>query len=378
MDFKDGRIQGFRLKFKSLSDDTERYLFALADLLDAGKIQKVPGKSLYSTHYDKGYAWILDTYFEEGRLDQIEDYFTPSGEVFFGPLHESELQYLGRMLEMGEAARVRRIWRAHVGLMKPHYWFFVGERNKGYKYDPDLTFNSEQEQRAEYEKLSARVPELKKTMLAVMADYRALLEKTGATESELARVDTDIAAIEAEERPKPKGKKDNRTMTEDVFWELIDHGLADQTMGERLDTLPERLALFKPAAIRKFDQILREMDNAAYRTDVWALAYLLQGGCSDDSFDAFRGWLILQGRDVFEATIAAPDAFDTTLHHGTSGGMDALRDVAPTAYELREGKAMKPVKGPGLELTGPDIDEEDFAEALPKIAAAIGSERLGP
>jgi hypothetical protein len=355
MEYVDGRIQGFTLKFRSVDEDTERYLFALVDLLEAGKIEKVPGKSLYATHYDKGHAWIMESYFENGLLDPLEAHFTPSGEVFFAPMHESELHYLNRMLGMGESARVRRIWRAHVGLMKPHYWFFISARNKGDK------------------SAAARVPELKKTMLEVMADYRALLVETGAAAAELARVDADIAAIEAEARPKPTGRNDNRPMTEDVFWELIDHGLGDQSLGERLDTLPERLALFKPAAIRKFDRILRDMDNAAYRTDIWALAYLLQGGCSDDSFDAFRGWLILQGRAVFEATLVAPDDFDVTLHHGDGGGMDALRDAAPAAYELREGKPMKPVKGPRLDLTGPDLEEDAFADHLPKIAAAVNS-----
>ena len=50
MEFEDGRIQGFRLTFKSVDDDTERYLFALVDLLDAGKIQQVPGQSLCASH----------------------------------------------------------------------------------------------------------------------------------------------------------------------------------------------------------------------------------------------------------------------------------------------------------------------------------------
>ncbi len=115
------------------------------------------------------------------------------------------------------------------------------------------------------------------------------------------------------------------------------------------------------------------MDNAAYRTDIWALAYLLRGGCSDDSFEAFRGWLILQGRKVFEATLADPDGFNVALHRGESGGMDELRDAAPTAYEWREAKPMKPVKAPLLELKGPEIDEEDFATYLPRVAAALRS-----
>lgn len=371
MEFRDGRIHGFQLKFKKLSEDTERYLFALLELSEAGKIQQVPGKSLYATHYDGGYAWIMDCYFEKRLFAQLEDYFTPQSGDFFSPFYPATRQYLDRMLELGECARVRRIWRAKIGFMKAEYWYFIKTRGKGYVYDPALTFSTEKEQRVEYESVAARIPDLKKTILAVMADYRALLVKTGATAAELARVDADIAAIEAEERPQPKGKPDNRAMTEDVFWELIDHGLGKQSIGERLDTLPERLALFKPAAIRKFDLILRQMDNAAYRHDIWALAYLLRGGCSDDSFDAFRGWLILQGRKVFEATLANPDDFDVSLHHGESGGMDTLRDAAPTAYEWRESKAMKPVKAPLLALKGREVDEEDFSSLLPKVAAAI-------
>ena len=360
MEFKDGRIQGFELKFKSLDQDTERYLFALVDLLDAGKIEQVPGQSLHQSHYDEGYAWIMESYFEKGLFDQIEDYFTPSGETFFGPFHDSQLKYMDRLISAGEDARVKRIWRAHIGLMKAHFWFFVGERDKNLNAGGGDT-----------QSLAARARDLKTTMLSVMADYRAVLVEIGSSDSELAQVDGDIAAIEKEERPKPMGKKDNRSMNEEVFWELIGDAHNDATLVERLEVLPERLALFKPSAIRKFDLILREKDNEAYRSDVWALAYLLQGGCSDDSFDAFRGWLILQGREVFEGTLASPDQFDVTCHHGHSGGMDSLRDAAPAAYELREGKPMKPVKGPRLGLTGPDIDEEDFADYLPTIAAAL-------
>ncbi|MDF2764582.1 MAG: hypothetical protein K0S81_1576 [Rhodospirillales bacterium] len=353
MEYENGRIKGFELKFKSLNKDIERYQFALLDLLEAGKIELVPpAKSLIASHYyDEGYAWIVDSYFERGLLDQLERYFTPEGEVHFPP-GETTRKYLDRMLEMGESARVRRIWRAYIMLMKTEYWFYVRQGQK-------------------YEELVAQIPGLKRRLLSVMTDYRALLVKTGATAAKLARLDADIAAIEAEKRPKPKGKTDNRQMTEDVFWELIDHGLGEQSLGERLDTLPERLALFKPAEIRRFDQILRHMDNAAYRNDIWALAYLLRGGCSDDSFEEFRGWLILQGREVFEATLANPDDFDVALYHGESGGMDALRDAAPSAFDLREGKPMKPVKAPLLELKGPYIDEEDFASYLPRVAAAM-------
>ena len=46
----------------------------------------------------------------------------------------------------------------------------------------------------------------------------------------------------------------------------------------------------------------------SYRTRLWAAAYVINGGCSDDGFDYFRGWLIVQGRHVFEQAVVNPDA----------------------------------------------------------------------
>jgi hypothetical protein len=42
--------------------------------------------------------------------------------------------------------------------------------------------------------------------------------------------------------------------------------------------------------------------------DQWGAAYLANGGCSDDGFDYFRGWLIGQGRKVYETVLADPDS----------------------------------------------------------------------
>ena len=53
--------------------------------------------------------------------------------------------------------------------------------------------------------------------------------------------------------------------------------------------------------------------------------------------------------------------------------MDALRDAAPLAYEMRAGKPMTPNKMPLRTLTGPDWDEDDFAKYLPRVAAKTGA-----
>ncbi len=46
----------------------------------------------------------------------------------------------------------------------------------------------------------------------------------------------------------------------------------------------------------------------SYRNALWAAASLINGGCGDDGFQYFRGWLIVQGREVFDRSVADPDS----------------------------------------------------------------------
>ena len=46
----------------------------------------------------------------------------------------------------------------------------------------------------------------------------------------------------------------------------------------------------------------------SYRNSLWAAASLINGGCGDDGFEYFRGWLIVQGRELFEKSVADPDS----------------------------------------------------------------------
>jgi hypothetical protein len=63
----------------------------------------------------------------------------------------------------------------------------------------------------------------------------------------------------------------------------------------------------------------------AYRSPLWAAAYVINGGCSDDGFECFRGWLIVQGRDVHERIVADPDAL---------ADLPIIRARAPSAWPV--------------------------------------------
>ncbi|WP_230686559.1 DUF4240 domain-containing protein [Catellatospora vulcania] len=61
--------------------------------------------------------------------------------------------------------------------------------------------------------------------------------------------------------------------------------------------------------IADFAQLHDRFEHEAYREDLGAACYLINGGFdSDDPFLYFRNWLIVQGRAVYEAALADPDS----------------------------------------------------------------------
>ncbi|MEM6422036.1 MAG: DUF4240 domain-containing protein, partial [Pseudomonadota bacterium] len=309
---------------------------------------------------------VMDGYFARGLYAEIEAYFTRS-ECYGAWPYEGDLVRWRQLADCGQEARVIRLWRNHLACLKPSFWDRIAARNAGFR-KPKFSAMSDAEDRAHYDDYMARIPRAKTDLLGVMALARDWFERLGASDAQLDRLAAERAEVEAEARRRPHGKPDPRAMDAEVFWEVIgapgDDGIAGQ-----IEAIADRLERFKATAIKTFDQHLQERHAAAYRSDIWALAYLLADGCSDDSFAAFRCWLILQGRTVFERTLAEPDAFDIARFAADFGGALSLLDTALLAYEVRSGKPMrrKHIKLPPLD--GDDLDEAGFADRLPCIAA---------
>ncbi len=64
-----------------------------------------------------------------------------------------------------------------------------------------------------------------------------------------------------------------------------------------------------------------------------AVTTIMMNGCSDDSFDYFRGWLIAQGKDVYHAALRDPDS------------LVDVEAVKLFAQEVKESGGMTPLKG---------------------------------
>ena len=119
------------------------------------------------------------------------------------------------------------------------------------------------------------------------------------------------------------------TMNKEQFWELI-AAARDRAInphdGEAVAREATSLLADRPVEeIVAAEQVLWDLMVESYTNPLWAAAYIANGGCSDDGFDYFRGWLIAQGREVFERVVHDPDAL---------ADLPAVIAAAPEGCEL--------------------------------------------
>ena len=127
------------------------------------------------------------------------------------------------------------------------------------------------------------------------------------------------------------------------FWRLIE--LSRQGSGgdayAEVDNLRARLLNLPEPEIRSFDTVLWELMDESYRADLWGAAYIINGGCSDDGFDYFRGWLILQGEKAFTEALKDPDGLASRMRRAMEAGgefeCEDILGIASQAYEAQTG-----------------------------------------
>lgn len=141
----------------------------------------------------------------------------------------------------------------------------------------------------------------------------------------------------------------------DTFWDIIETTQAGSGPELPLDrALAQVLASRGRQDILDFQKRFYELHAALWRHDLWAAAYLIEGGCSDDGFHYFRSGLIGQGREWYEKATADPDCLAD--HPAINAEPDSFLG-RPLSYETIEYAAIRAFEA----VCG---DREDFYEAL--------------
>jgi Protein of unknown function (DUF4240) len=158
-------------------------------------------------------------------------------------------------------------------------------------------------------------------------------------------------------------------MDEQKFWEVVQraHDISAGNMDRKCDALRQQIfALSKDDALQ-FARLFDAMMDKAYDWPLWGAAYIIGGGCGDDSFNDFRSSLISRGRLALERALADPDSL--------AGGDLSEADWFYEGYQYAVTQGVKAVAGmrPGRQMpnepSGAAWKEAEVYALFPKLSA---------
>lgn len=173
-------------------------------------------------------------------------------------------------------------------------------------------------------------------------------------------------------------------MTETKFWDFIAEARAKsghdlEALREQLHVQAEQLSNDDLVALHGWIWIFL---RKSYLSKLWAAAYLINGGCSDDGFDYFRGWLVAQGKTVFFAALENPDSLADYLPQIPNWQpyeeleFEDMLSVASDVYEPRTGDYPPfPEKDPNHEFgdVWNEDDDDFYQEHFPRLYALMNA-----
>ena len=155
----------------------------------------------------------------------------------------------------------------------------------------------------------------------------------------------------------------------DGFWKLIEQSKrGTEDCDEQAEKLTEILEKLTQEEVVSFDKHFQSLRIQAYTWDLWGVAYLINGGCSDDGFDYFRAWLIAQGRKRFEAALQDAESVSSYAEPDEC----ECEDILYVTAQVYEEKAGSPLPDDGIRLPseplGSSWEEDELEQRFPKTA----------
>jgi len=163
-------------------------------------------------------------------------------------------------------------------------------------------------------------------------------------------------------------------MDEETFWKLIDR--TREASGG--DFKKQRNLMFDELIFLSVDEILalesimlNLMDNA-YDAALWDAAWIMNCGCGDDGFEDFRGWLIAQGKDVYEKALVDPESLVDKMEINERADDGFVLYIFTKAYGHKTGSEIHVKYREQPLLRGTTWEEEKKSSRFPKLAAKFG------
>lgn len=164
-------------------------------------------------------------------------------------------------------------------------------------------------------------------------------------------------------------------METERFWQLIEvsKSKSNGDYEKQQNELEKELLKLSGIEILEFDNKFRTLRGEIYSWDFWAAAYIINGGCSDDSFSDFRGWLIGQGKTIYNNAINDIETL-SILKDTNDGDWEGLSYVPTDAYKKMTGRDIPEGIKENFEIAGEEWEENEneLKSKFPKLWKQFG------
>jgi len=300
--------------------------------------------------------WLLSERFDE-LIHYIHWYYADDGG--FG-----DCAILSEALrKKGDLPRIERLYSKLISIRTAQFWRVWPKANDGH---------------------IGAMRESSKFMAAAMEAYAGLWHGYWSLDDAAGkdRVRSEMLQLQERVRPRP-GKHDRaikqRRMDKAQFWKLIDRSrkAAEENPEQQLETLRDLLTGLSVEDIMAFDRILDEYHARADNWDLWGAAFLIGGGCSDDGFMDFRGWLISRGEKAYEEALVDPESLVRVVQdHDGICQVEGYQYIGAEVWAAKTGRPREEfpdhVVPERRRTQGTPWEEDELAQRFPKLAKKFG------
>ena len=166
-------------------------------------------------------------------------------------------------------------------------------------------------------------------------------------------------------------------METDGFWKVIESAGPGEC-SVVASAVQANLGQLSAQEVADFCRIFDTHMDVLYTWDLWGVAYILNGGCSDDGFEYFRAWVLSRGRSATELARSDPEGFGLSVSPNTDPDemeCEELIYAGGSAYKTLTGDFGPPRVTPRPAApSGEEWEEsiESLRSRFPRLAAHWG------
>jgi hypothetical protein len=153
-----------------------------------------------------------------------------------------------------------------------------------------------------------------------------------------------------------------------AFWAIMGGSQHPEDLHKALNVLSD-------ADLAAWETHYEEQWARTYTWDLWGAAYVIAGGCSDDSFDYFRAWLLSRGQAVVAQALSDADSLADVDVADEEEWEDWMSPTMAVVH-ARTGSYAYVNDSPALrqppEPAGDEWDEEQLPQRCPRLGSKFG------